>query len=59
MAGGRGGILSAALGMIFIALLTNGMTIYRIDPFMQQVALGLVLIVAVSVDVYMNSKKRA
>jgi len=57
LAGGKGGILKAALGMIFIAMLANGMTIYRIDPFIQQVAQGLVLIVAVFLDVRMNSAK--
>jgi ribose transport system permease protein len=57
LAGGRGGILKAALGMIFIAMLANGMTIYRIDPFIQQVMQGIVLIVAVFLDVRMNSKK--
>ena len=58
MAGGRGGILNAALGMIFIALLSNGMTIYRIDPFMQQIALGVILVVSVFADVHMNTRKR-
>ena len=57
LAGGRGSILRAALGMIFIALLSNGMTIYRIDPFMQQVTLGIVLVVSVFVDVRMNAPK--
>jgi len=55
--GGRGSILRAALGMIFIAMLSNGMAIYRIDPFMQQVALGVVLVVCVFADVRMNTKK--
>ena len=59
MAGGRGGILNAALGMIFIALLSNGRTIYRIDPFMQQIALGVILVVSVFADVHMNTRKRA
>ncbi len=30
---------------------------YRIDPFIQQVMQGIVLIVAVFLDVRMNSKK--
>ena len=59
MAGGRGGILNAALGMVFIALLSNGMAIYRIDPFMQQVALGVILIGAVFADVHMNAQKNS
>ena len=56
LAGGRGDILKAALGMIFIAMLANGMTIYRIDPFIQKVLQGVVLIVAVFLDVRMNHR---
>ena len=56
LAGGRGGILQAALGMIFIAMLSNGMTIYRIDPFIQNVIQGIVLIVAVFLDVRANRR---
>jgi ribose/xylose/arabinose/galactoside ABC-type transport system permease subunit len=55
--GGRGSILKAALGMIFIAMLSNGMVIYRIDPYMQQVTLGLVLVISVFADVRMNVLK--
>ena len=43
--------------MIFIAMLSNGMGIYRIDPFMQQIALGIVLVVSVFADVRMNARK--
>jgi ribose/xylose/arabinose/galactoside ABC-type transport system permease subunit len=57
LAGGRGGMLKSLLGMIFIAILSNGMTIFRIEPFMQQVMLGVVLIVAVFIDSRMNAKK--
>jgi ribose/xylose/arabinose/galactoside ABC-type transport system permease subunit len=57
LAGGRGGMLKSLLGMIFIALLSNGMTIFRIEPFAQQVMLGVVLIIAVFIDSRMNAKK--
>ena len=57
LSGGRGGMLKSLLGMIFIAFLSNGMTIFRIEPFAQQVMLGVVLIVAVFIDGRMNVKR--
>ena len=56
LAGGRGSMLKSAAGMLFIALLTNGMVIYRIEPNMQQVVIGIILVIAVSVDVWMNTE---
>jgi ribose transport system permease protein len=55
--GGRGSMLKAATGLLFLALLTNGMVIYRLDPFVQQVGIGLVLILSVMVDSYMKSRR--
>jgi ribose transport system permease protein len=52
--GGRGSILKAASGLLFLALLTNGMIIYKLDPFIQQVSIGVVLILSVMIDRYIN-----
>jgi ribose/xylose/arabinose/galactoside ABC-type transport system permease subunit len=57
LAGGRGGMLKSAAGMLFIALLTNGMIIYRIEPNLQQVVIGIILVIAVSIDVWINKYK--
>ena len=53
--GGRGSILGAALGLMFLAFLTNGMQIYRMNPLVQQVAVGIILILAVFTDVLMDN----
>jgi ribose/xylose/arabinose/galactoside ABC-type transport system permease subunit len=58
LGGGRGSILKSALGLIFLAIMTNGMYIYRIEPFMQQVVIGLILILSVFFDVRMDKTKR-
>ncbi|MEJ8733681.1 MULTISPECIES: ABC transporter permease [Mediterraneibacter] len=57
MAGGRGGILKAGLGLFFLEMLSNGMVIFKIDPYMQQVATGAILVLAVLLDVQINRKK--
>jgi ribose transport system permease protein len=48
--GGEGRILGAVLGAVFITILTNGMNLIRIESYVQQIAIGVVLIVAVVVD---------
>ncbi|MBA3414817.1 MAG: ABC transporter permease [Chloroflexia bacterium] len=48
--GGEGRILGAVLGAIFITILTNGMNLIRIESYIQGIALGVILIVAVIVD---------
>ena len=58
LSGGKGGILKAAAGLIFLAMLSNGMIIYRIEPFAQQVTHGIILVLAVFIDARMNRKQR-
>jgi ribose/xylose/arabinose/galactoside ABC-type transport system permease subunit len=48
--GGEGRVLNAALGAIFITLLTNGMNLIRIESYVQEIAVGIILIIAVIVD---------
>jgi ribose transport system permease protein len=48
--GGIGRLSGAVMGGLFIALLANGMQLVRISSFWQQIALGVVLIVAIVAD---------
>jgi ribose transport system permease protein len=48
--GGEGRIIGAVLGAIFITILTNGMNLIRIESYVQEIAVGVILIVAVIVD---------
>ena len=57
LSGGRGSMLKSVLGMIFVATLLNGLTIFRIEPFAQQVALGTVLIITIFIDSQIILKK--
>ena len=57
MLGGKGSMFHAALGLVFLAMLTNGMIIFKIDPYMQNIAVGVILVLAVFADVQMNRKK--
>jgi ribose transport system permease protein len=48
--GGIGTILGTLVGVLIPAVLQNGFVILRVQPFWQQVAVGIVLVAAVYVD---------
>lgn len=48
--GGEGRMVGAVLGAIFITLLTNGMNLIKIESYLQDIAIGIILIVAVIID---------
>lgn len=57
MTGGKGKVLGVLLGAIFVGMLSNGMTLVNINSNLQTVANGVVLVVAVGIDVYRSSKQ--
>ncbi|MGA2514393.1 MAG: ABC transporter permease [Candidatus Limnocylindrales bacterium] len=48
--GGRGGVFGTLIGTLIVAVLANGLTQANIDSLYQQVAIGILVIVAVAVD---------
>ncbi len=48
--GGRGSVLRTLLGVIFVSVLTNILVLSGIGFGYQQVALGLLIVLAVSID---------
>jgi ribose transport system permease protein/putative xylitol transport system permease protein len=57
LAGGIGGPLRTVTGVLIIAILTNGMVITAVNPFLQNMIQGLVVIAAVAVT--MDRRKEA
>lgn len=55
--GGEGTILGGALGVLFIALVQNAMIINGIGVFWQPIIVGLVLLLAVSLDRYKQTHR--
>jgi ribose/xylose/arabinose/galactoside ABC-type transport system permease subunit len=48
--GGEGRMMGAVLGALFITIVTNGMNLIRIESYVQEIAVGIILIVAVIID---------
>jgi simple sugar transport system permease protein/ribose transport system permease protein len=50
VSGGYGSILGALLGVAFMSILNNGLILMRIPTFWHQIVIGIIIIVAVSMD---------
>ncbi len=50
IAGGSGTIFGTLLGSIFMNMITNGMTLAKISPYYQGIVIGVIIILAVSLD---------
>ena len=52
IAGGKGNLLGVFLGALFVGMLTNGMTLMDLNSYYQQIVEGVVLILAIGIDVF-------
>lgn len=50
VSGGRGAVWRTALGVLFLALIGNGLNLLSIDPVYQQIVQGTIILAAVAVD---------
>lgn len=52
--GGKGSMLGSGIGLVFLATILNGMVIFNIEPLLQQLIIGVILIVSVYADSRLN-----
>lgn len=48
--GGRGSVIATLWGAVFIGVLNNGLNLANVDPYVQKIALGIVILLAVLTD---------
>jgi ribose transport system permease protein len=54
LAGGKGSIPGALIGVVFMALVNNVLIIARVSSYWQGIVVGVILVVAVGLDAYQN-----
>lgn len=52
LSGGTGGIVGTVIGVLIIGVLRNGLNLLSVSPFMQQVVIGLVILLAVAAETF-------
>jgi D-xylose transport system permease protein len=55
--GGEGSIVGAMIGALVMASLDNGMSLLNTMPFWQYIVKGLILVLAVWIDIETKKKK--
>lgn len=55
--GGRGSVVGAVVGTIFMAAIDNGMSLLNVDASLQYIVRGIVLLFAIILDSYANNRK--
>src|SRR6185437_11877609 len=58
-AGGVGGVVGTAVGVLFIGTLQDGLSIAGISSFWQQVVTGTILILAIGIDRLQQQPRRS
>lgn len=59
LTGGRGTIIGTVIGALIIAVLSNLMSLMNIDYFVSLIVKGIVILLAVGIDVYKNKKAKS
>lgn len=57
LTGGLGGVVGTIVGALIIGVINNGMNLMEVSSYWQQVIKGLIIVIAVIIDILANRKK--
>lgn len=57
LSGGRGGAIGTIIGALIISVLNNGLTLLNVNSYIQQVVIGIVIILAVFMDIMQQGNR--
>jgi ribose transport system permease protein len=58
IAGGEGSVPRTTIGVLFIAMIGDGINLLNINVLYQQIILGVILLLAVSIDIWARKRRR-
>jgi ribose/xylose/arabinose/galactoside ABC-type transport system permease subunit len=56
--GGLGGVLGTVVGAILIGVLVNGLVLMNVSPYIQQIIIGVIIVLAVAFDRFVKGRRR-
>lgn len=56
--GGSGSIFGTVIGTVLIGVLLNGLVILNVSPYVQQIIIGVIIVLAVAFDTFAKSRRR-
>ena len=59
LAGGKVDVIATALGVLIVAIISQALVIFKIDPFFVQIFLGIMILLAVFINRYREYKQEA
>lgn len=59
MSGGKGSVVGTLIGVLFVAILLNGMVLLGMNPYLQQVVRGALVLMAVMINVIRSRRSEA
>ncbi|MDX2139749.1 MAG: ABC transporter permease [Chloroflexota bacterium] len=57
--GGEGNVTGTVIGALLIGVLVNGLVMLNVSSYVQQIIIGLIIILAVAFDRYVKSRRRS
>jgi ribose/xylose/arabinose/galactoside ABC-type transport system permease subunit len=55
--GGEGSVIGTIIGSILIGVLRNGLVLMNVNPYVQQIIIGLIIVLAVAFDRFVKSRR--
>lgn len=56
--GGVGTIFGTVIGTLLIGVLLNGLVLNSVSPYVQQIIIGVIIVLAVAFDTFAKSRRR-
>ena len=56
--GGVGGVAGTVIGAVLIGVLINGLVLMNVSPYVQQIIIGVIIVLAVAFDRFVKARRR-